>query len=59
MISEVFQLPEVRKKRGGGGGCNRQVCIFGFHFIARNIEEQLKIDTSFLDYSQIWLNIHR
>jgi hypothetical protein len=43
---------EVRKK----GSINPQISILGFQCVAKNIERSLKICTSYLVYSQIWLN---
>jgi hypothetical protein len=47
-----FQLLEVR---GGGGSKYRQISIIDFQFVAKNIEGQLKICTSYLVYIWIWL----
>jgi hypothetical protein len=36
---------------------NSQISLFGFQFVAVNIDCQLKIYTSYLVYSQVWLNL--
>jgi len=46
-----FQLPKVRKKRI----C--QIPIFGFQCVTKYIKGWVKIYTSYLAYSQIWLNL--
>jgi hypothetical protein len=35
------------------------ICIFDFQCVAINIKVSLKICTSYLVYSQFWLNLHR
>jgi hypothetical protein len=54
VILEGFNSPEV-----GGGGGEHQIYIFCFKCIAINIKGWLNISTSFLVYSQIWVNIPR
>jgi hypothetical protein len=53
---EAFQSSEVRKEKSE----NCQICIFGFHCIAKKYIEMIEeIFILFLIYSQIWLDLPR
>jgi hypothetical protein len=40
LVLEVFSPQKWPKKKGGK---NRRICIFGFHYVAKNIKGWLKI----------------
>ncbi len=58
VIFHIFQLPEVRNSNNNNNNNNHcQISAFGFHCVAKNIEGWIEICTSYLIYSQIWLNL--